>query len=220
MVGTAATQGAPVAQYRLAALYEKGVGVAQGRALARAWYLKAANAGNARAMHNLAVLDARGRRRRKARLCGSRDGSAAPGELGVRDSQYNLGVLYGRGLGLPQDLGQSWIWFSLAAQQGDADAGKKRDEVAAKMDAGRARGGARRRWPNSRSRRPTPRSTRRSPQPAAGTPSRARLRRRIPRPLRRRPLTAETPRRGICLFPRRSVFANLPDWALGWIVRG
>jgi len=27
------------------------------------------------------------------------------------------------------------VWFSLAAQQGDADAGKKRDEVAAKMDA-------------------------------------------------------------------------------------
>jgi localization factor PodJL len=28
------------------------------------------------------------------------------------------------------------MWFSLAAQQGDADAAKKRDEVAAKMDAG------------------------------------------------------------------------------------
>jgi localization factor PodJL len=33
-----------------------------------------------------------------------------------------------------QDLRQSWMWFSLAAQQGDADAAKKRDEVAAKMD--------------------------------------------------------------------------------------
>jgi localization factor PodJL len=31
-------------------------------------------------------------------------------------------------------LRQSWMWFSLAAQQGDADAAKKRDEVAAKMD--------------------------------------------------------------------------------------
>jgi localization factor PodJL len=38
-------------------------------------------------------------------------------------------------MGLTQDLGQSWLLFSLAAQQGDADAAKKRDEVAAKMDA-------------------------------------------------------------------------------------
>ena len=37
-------------------------------------------------------------------------------------------------LGVGQDLRQSWMWFSLAAQQGDADAAKKRDEVAAKMD--------------------------------------------------------------------------------------
>jgi localization factor PodJL len=38
-------------------------------------------------------------------------------------------------MGIGQDLGQSWVWFSLAAQQGDVDAAKKRDEVAAKMDA-------------------------------------------------------------------------------------
>ncbi len=55
-------------------------------------------------------------------------------ELGVRDSQYNLGVLYARGLGVDQDLRQSWLWFSLAAAQGDAEAAKKRDEVAEKMD--------------------------------------------------------------------------------------
>src|SRR5208282_25786 len=48
------------------------------------------------------------------------------GELGVRDSQYNLAIFYARGLGLEQDLRQSWVWFSLAA--------KKRDEDAAKLD--------------------------------------------------------------------------------------
>jgi localization factor PodJL len=53
----------------------------------------------------------------------------------VRDSQYNLAILYARGLGVAQDLGQSWVWFSLAADQGDSDAAKKRDEVAAKLDA-------------------------------------------------------------------------------------
>jgi localization factor PodJL len=55
--------------------------------------------------------------------------------MGVKDSQYNLAILYARGMGLVQDLNQSWLWFSLAALQGDLDAAKKRDEVAAKLDA-------------------------------------------------------------------------------------
>lgn len=51
----------------------------------------------------------------------------------MRDSQYNLAVLYARGLGLAQDLIQSYAWFSAAAAQGDEEAGKKRDDVAAKL---------------------------------------------------------------------------------------
>ena len=54
-------------------------------------------------------------------------------EYGMRDSQYNLAVLYARGLGLQQDLVQSYLWFSAAAAQGDDDAGRKRDDVAAKL---------------------------------------------------------------------------------------
>ena len=56
-------------------------------------------------------------------------------ELGVRDSQYNLAVLLGRGLGAPTDLAQSFVWFSVAAGQGDEDAGRKRDEVAQRLKA-------------------------------------------------------------------------------------
>jgi localization factor PodJL len=48
----------------------------------------------------------------------------------VRDSQYNLGVMFARGLGGQQDLVQSYKWFAIAAQQGDPDAGTRRDEVA------------------------------------------------------------------------------------------
>jgi localization factor PodJL len=131
----AAAHDLPIAQYRLGALYEKGVGVTRDPQLAISWYTKAATAGNARAMHNLAVMNA------EAAVGGKPDYAEAAhwfrkaGELGVRDSQFNLGILCARGLGVPQDLTQAWVWFSLAAQQGDADAGKKRDEVAAKMDA-------------------------------------------------------------------------------------
>ena len=131
----AANQNVPYAQYRLAAMYEKGVGIPRDAALARSWYLKAANAGNARAMHNLAVLYAEDGGNGKPDYAEASQWFRRGAEFGVRDSQFNLGVLYGRGLGVAQDLQQSWVYFSLAAQQGDADAGHKRDEVAAKLDA-------------------------------------------------------------------------------------
>ncbi len=103
--------------------------------LAMSWYTKAATAGNARAMHNLAVMNAEGAAGGKPDYAEAAQWFRKAGQLGIRDSQFNLGILYARGMGVPQDLVQSWLWFSLAAQQGDADAAKKRDEVAAKMDA-------------------------------------------------------------------------------------
>ena len=130
----AATQGQPYAQYRIGALYERGVGVAKDPQLARAWYQKAAAAGSARAQHNLAVMNAEDGGSGKPDYAAAAAGFRAAADYGIRDSQYNLGVLYGRGLGVPEDLALSWLYFSLAAQQGDTDAGKKRDEVAAKMD--------------------------------------------------------------------------------------
>jgi len=130
----AATQGLAPAQYRLGSLYEKGLGVTRDAPLAKAWYKKAAEAGNARAMHNLAVLTAEGAGI-KPDYSEAADWFQKAALLGVKDSQYNLAILFARGMGVAQDLSQAWLWFSLAAQQGDLDAAKKRDEVAAKMDA-------------------------------------------------------------------------------------
>ncbi|WP_146140166.1 SEL1-like repeat protein [Alsobacter soli] len=130
----AAGLGLAPAQYRLGSIYEKGVGVPKDLAQAKSWYQRAADAGNAKAMHNLGVLIAEG-------AGGKPDYAAAAvwfrkaAELGVRDSQYNLAILTARGLGVQQNLRESWLWFSLAYAQGDQDAGKKRDEVAARMDA-------------------------------------------------------------------------------------
>jgi localization factor PodJL len=130
----AAQQGLAPAQYRLGTLYEKGLGVERNTTLARDFYQRAANAGNVRAMHNLAVMLAEGGD-------GKPDYAAAAiwfrkaAELGVRDSQYNLAILYARGLGVDVSLVQSYLWFSAAAAQGDVDAAKKRDEVAARLGA-------------------------------------------------------------------------------------
>jgi len=129
----AALHGLAPAQYRLGSLYEKGLGVNRDLASAKSWYEKAADQGHSHAMHNLAVLIAEGGD-------GKPDYAMAAiwfrkaAELGIRDSQYNLAILYARGLGVQQDLVQSYIWFSIAAAQGDEDAGKKRDDVAAKLD--------------------------------------------------------------------------------------
>jgi localization factor PodJL len=131
----AAEGGIAPAQYRLGSLLEKGTGVPRDVARARSLYERAAEAGNGKAMHNLAVLFAQG-------AVGDRPDYRAASlwfrraaEIGVADSQYNLGILYARGLGVDQNLAESYKWFALAALGGDQDAGSKRDEVAGRIDA-------------------------------------------------------------------------------------
>ena len=43
-------------------------------------------------------------------------------EQGDRDAQYNLGVAYSEGRGVPQDEAEAVRWLRLAADQGDVDA--------------------------------------------------------------------------------------------------
>ena len=43
--------------------------------------------------------------------------------------------MYARGAGVTQNLAESYRWFALAAMQGDTEAGKKRDDVAVRLDA-------------------------------------------------------------------------------------
>lgn len=128
----AAAAGFAPAQFRVGNIYEKGIGAGRDARMAMAWYRRAAEKGNAKAMHNLAVLMAEGADGRPD-FAGAAELFRKAADFGVRDSQYNLAILLGRGLGLEQDLAQSYVWFAVAASQGDADAGKKRDEVGAKL---------------------------------------------------------------------------------------
>jgi localization factor PodJL len=128
----AAAQGHAPSQYRLASLYREGRGVAKDAALAFQWFDRAAAQGHVLAMHNAGVLLAEG-------VHGAPDYAGAAlwfrraAEHGVKDSQFNVAILFARGLGVNQDLGESYRWFSLAAMQGDPDAGKKRDDIAARL---------------------------------------------------------------------------------------
>lgn len=115
------------AQYRLGNFYEKGTGVDRDIERARTLYQSSASNGNINAMHNLGVL--------LASTGNAEDFSQAAGwflqaaERGVRDSQVNMAILYARGEGVPRNLSESYKWFAIAANQGDADAASKRDEV-------------------------------------------------------------------------------------------
>ena len=74
----AAKQGLVPAQFRLGGLYEKGLGVKKDLEIARRLYLAAAQAGNAKAMHNLAVLYAEGIDGKPDYRARPRAGSARP----------------------------------------------------------------------------------------------------------------------------------------------
>ncbi|MDB5451229.1 MAG: Localization factor PodJS [Phenylobacterium sp.] len=117
-----ADAGHPPAEAYLGKLYETGAhGVTLNMAEARRWTLRAAEGGDAAAMHNTALYYFRGEG-------GAQDLASAvrwfhkAADQGVVDSQYNLGLLYQTGSGVDRDLAEAYKWFSVAANGGDGQA--------------------------------------------------------------------------------------------------
>jgi len=50
------------------------------------------------------------------------DAARARAEAGIAVAQYDLGVMYANGLGVPEDDAEAVRWYRLAADQGDASA--------------------------------------------------------------------------------------------------
>ncbi|MEO0695598.1 MAG: hypothetical protein AAFY84_05825 [Pseudomonadota bacterium] len=122
----AAALGHPPAQLQLGELFKTGRGVEKDLEQSRLWFERAANGGNILAMHRLGVMSARGDG-------GEVDINVSVGWFtkaanhGLVDSQYNLGATYhpsaeGDPAGL-QDREKSYFWYSLAAKNGDEQAG-------------------------------------------------------------------------------------------------
>jgi localization factor PodJL len=97
------------------------------------WYAKAANQGNIKAMHNLAVMSA-DTANGKPDLARAAKWFGAAAQHGLPDSQYNFAVLNERGLGIPKNLQEAYKWYSIAARSGDRDAVKKAKEMNAAVD--------------------------------------------------------------------------------------
>jgi localization factor PodJL len=113
-------------------MYERGQGVTKDLGRARSWYQAAAEKGNVKAMHNLAV-SASGRQSGNPdyALAAKWYGEAAA--YGLADSQFNLGIVAEHGLGGAKNLSEAYKWFALAAKAGDEEAAKRRDLVKAEL---------------------------------------------------------------------------------------
>lgn len=108
----AAAQGQPVAEYLLGTLY-----MARDPQRAMRWLHAAAEQGNVKAMHNLAIAYAQGPAPDPAQAVQWFGKAAA---LGYRDSQFDLAVMYERGQGVAQSGAMALKWYLIAAAGGDA----------------------------------------------------------------------------------------------------
>jgi localization factor PodJL len=135
----AANLGFAPAQFYLAKLYESGgSGIKKDLGEARRWTERAAQAGDPKAMHNLALYEFNGEG-------GAKDQADAThwfrkaADQGIVDSQYNLGRLYENGgYGVPQNKVEAYKWYLVAAAQGDKDAKASADAVKSQLPADQA----------------------------------------------------------------------------------
>ncbi|MDY6923906.1 MAG: hypothetical protein SWI22_08115 [Pseudomonadota bacterium] len=119
----AAALGYAPAQLHLASLYENGTaGLTASPAEARLWVRRAADGGDARAMHNYGMYLFEG-------VGGAQDRPEAlnwlrkAAENGLVDSQFNVAKLYETGdEGIQPDLVEAYKWYLIAARAGDGDA--------------------------------------------------------------------------------------------------
>lgn len=141
----AANLGFAPAQFYLAKLYESGgSGVKKDLAEARRWTQRAAEAGDARAMHNLALYEFNGEGGAKDAADATRWFKKAAAQ-GVVDSQYNLGRIYETGMrdgagaeAVPQNKAEAYKWYLLAAAHGDKGAKASAEAIKAQLPADQA----------------------------------------------------------------------------------
>jgi localization factor PodJL len=121
IVTKAANLGYAPAQFYLAKLYESGAaGLKKDPGQARAWTERAAEGGDQKAMHNLALYYFEGTGGPKNTTLAAQWFHKAA-DLGLVDSQYNLARLYEEGFGVSQNPAEAYKWYLIAARSGDAE---------------------------------------------------------------------------------------------------
>lgn len=110
-----------VAEYHLAVMYARGLGVPRDDAEAVNWYRRAAGRGYAPAQLALGISHDQGRGVPQS-LSMAMKWYRLAAQQGDVTAQVTLGLIYGSGRGVPQNHWQALKWFGLAAEQGNATA--------------------------------------------------------------------------------------------------
>lgn len=127
-----AEAGDAAAQYNLATLYKRGLGVAADPVRAARWYHAAARQGHIGAATTLGYLYAVGEGVARDPAAAAHWFRQAAGR-GYGPAQYNLAALYHKGLGVVRDDVQALMWFTMAAENGVGEAVTARDRLAATL---------------------------------------------------------------------------------------
>ncbi len=111
-----ASQGNSEAQYDVGSMYLNGRGVKADRTTAAGWFSKAAAQNNPQAISRLKLMHENETRFSK---------TLAAAELGDRDSQYDLGNMYTKGIGVDIDYQRAIATYEQSAGQGSDKAAYK-----------------------------------------------------------------------------------------------
>jgi localization factor PodJL len=129
----AANLGYAPAQFYLAKLHEGGTGgVKKDTAEARRWYERAAQAGDAKAMHNLALFYFEGVGGEK-NLATAATWFRRAADRGLQDSQYNLARLYEMGAGVAQNAAEAYKWYLVSGAAGDKESKDSAERIKPKL---------------------------------------------------------------------------------------
>jgi len=111
---SSANAGIADSQYNLGLMYYRGIGVSKDKSKARSLIEKAAKQDHDKAQHRLAMIYAID----DEDFITSLNWLEKSAEKNNVEAQYNLGVFFERGYGVPEDLKKAREWFQLAADQG------------------------------------------------------------------------------------------------------
>ena len=106
------------AQYRLAMMYDLGLGAPQSYSESGKWYHKAAAAGVAEAQFQLAVRYYEHGKKAKDNYVTAFSWFFKAAGQGMAEAQYNVAAMYQLGRGVPTNRVEAYKWYLIAAAQG------------------------------------------------------------------------------------------------------
>lgn len=122
-----ASEGNPLAQFRLGNLYYHGHSVTEDENMAIHWWKKSAASGNAEAMYQIAHAYLFGGTAAKSVADPDREAAIwyfQAASAGHAEAAYTLGLLFLAGKGVVEDRNEAIRWFRSAANNGHAEARK------------------------------------------------------------------------------------------------